>query len=223
MKCRHCGSELKLSLVDLGSAPPSNAYLTAEALAAPERCYPLRVLVCSCCWLVQTEDYVGAEELFSADYAYFSSYSSTWLRHVEEYVSAIMPRFGLKEIPPPSTGGGVGEGDRASGTCHRHPHQSPPPSTGRGKIIVRMCDSGYQMEVQYEVQYNGLVKGRHSREACPWRRTHGGLGTMCPQSVAQQDSSAAVTPLIRPRMAWRVVEARPIDGFRWHHRPHQCS
>lgn len=80
MKCRHCRSELDTTFVDLGTAPPSNAYLTVAALAAPERWYPLRVLVYSGCWLVQTEDCVGAEELFSADYAYFSSYSSPWLR-----------------------------------------------------------------------------------------------------------------------------------------------
>lgn len=95
MKCRHCRSELDTTFVDLGTAPPSNAYLTVAALAAPERWYPLRVLVYSGCWLVQTEDCVGAEELFSADYAYFSSYASTWLRHVEEYVDAIVPRFNL--------------------------------------------------------------------------------------------------------------------------------
>jgi SAM-dependent methyltransferase len=84
-----------MTFVDLGTAPPSNAYLATAALAAPERWYPLRVMVCSRCWLVQTEDYVGAEELFSADYAYFSSHSSTWLRHAEEYVDAVVPRFGL--------------------------------------------------------------------------------------------------------------------------------
>ncbi len=95
MRCRHCNNELDATFVDLGSAPPSNAYLTAEALAAPEQWYPLHVLVCTSCWLVQTEDYAGAEELFSADYAYFSSYSSTWLRHAEEYVGATVPRFNL--------------------------------------------------------------------------------------------------------------------------------
>ncbi|MDE2060436.1 MAG: methyltransferase domain-containing protein [candidate division NC10 bacterium] len=95
MKCRHCGVELKQCLVDLGAAPPSNAYLTEASLHAPEKWFPLRVLVCSHCWLVQTEDYVGAEELFSADYAYFSSYSSTWLKHAEEYVDAVVPRFNL--------------------------------------------------------------------------------------------------------------------------------
>jgi SAM-dependent methyltransferase len=83
--------------VDLGSAPPSNAYLTKRTLHAPEKYYPLRVLVCTECWLVQTEDYAGADELFSADYAYFSSFSSTWLKHAEQYVTDMTERFTLNE------------------------------------------------------------------------------------------------------------------------------
>jgi SAM-dependent methyltransferase len=86
---------LSLSFVDLGSAPPSNAYLTEETLRAPEAWYPLQVLVCERCWLAQTQDFAGAEELFDADYAYFSSYSSTWLAHAERYVAAMVDRFGL--------------------------------------------------------------------------------------------------------------------------------
>lgn len=97
MKCRHCHTELTLPLVDLGSAPPSNAYLTRQTLHAPEKYFPLRVLVCTQCWLVQTEDYAGADELFSADYAYFSSFSSTWLKHAEQYVADMAQRFALDE------------------------------------------------------------------------------------------------------------------------------
>lgn len=95
MKCRHCQAESVLPLIDLGAAPPSNAYLTGQALHAPEKYFPLRVLVCTECWLAQTEDYAGAGELFSADYAYFSSYSTTWLRHAEQYVADMVQRFGL--------------------------------------------------------------------------------------------------------------------------------
>lgn len=95
MKCRHCHTELTLPLVDLGSAPPSNAYLTEQTLHAPEKYFPLRVLVCDQCWLVQTEDYAGADELFSADYAYFSSFSTTWLKHAEKYVADMAQRFVL--------------------------------------------------------------------------------------------------------------------------------
>lgn len=95
MKCRHCHTELTLPLIDLGAAPPSNAYLTKQTLHAPEKHFSLRVLVCSECWLVQTEDYAGAGELFSADYAYFSSFSTTWLNHAEQYVADMSQRFAL--------------------------------------------------------------------------------------------------------------------------------
>jgi hypothetical protein len=84
-----------LSFVDLGSAPPSNAYLTQSGLRAPEVWYPLRLLVCERCWLVQTEDHAGREALFSDDYAYFSSFSASWLAHAKAYVLAMRERFGL--------------------------------------------------------------------------------------------------------------------------------
>lgn len=95
MKCRHCGKELSLTMVDLGSAPPSNSYLTEQALHRPEKWVPLRVQVCTACWLVQTEDFAGWDELFTEEYAYFSSYSSTWLSHAERYVDQMVERFGL--------------------------------------------------------------------------------------------------------------------------------
>lgn len=95
MKCRHCGSDLKLPLVDLGSAPPSNAYLNEQTLHAPEKWFPLRVLVCEHCWLAQTEDFAQADELFDADYAYFSGFSTSWLAHSERYVADMVERFGL--------------------------------------------------------------------------------------------------------------------------------
>jgi 2-polyprenyl-3-methyl-5-hydroxy-6-metoxy-1,4-benzoquinol methylase len=95
MKCRHCGSELKLPLVDLGSAPPSNAYLTEQTLHAPEKWFPLRVLVCEHCWLAQTEDFAQANELFDTEYAYFSGFSSSWLAHSERYVGDMVARFKL--------------------------------------------------------------------------------------------------------------------------------
>ena len=72
MKCRHCAAQLENTFLDLGFAPPSNAYLTADALTRAEYYYPLKIKVCSDCWLVQTEDYAQADELFNADYAYFS-------------------------------------------------------------------------------------------------------------------------------------------------------
>lgn len=95
MKCRHCGTELKLPMVDLGSAPPSNAYLTEQTLHAPEKWFPLRVLVCEHCWLAQTEDFAQADELFDSEYAYFSGFSNSWLAHSERYVADMVARFTL--------------------------------------------------------------------------------------------------------------------------------
>lgn len=95
MNCRHCGQPLRLPFIDLGSAPPSNAYLDVRTLHIPEQWFPLRVLVCEVCWLVQTEDFAQADQLFAADYAYFSSFSTTWLQHAEAYVAAMIERFSL--------------------------------------------------------------------------------------------------------------------------------
>jgi SAM-dependent methyltransferase len=95
MNCRHCHTPLDLRLVDLGTAPPSNAYLRVEALQSPELWFPLRVMVCRECWLVQTEDFARADELFDSEYAYFSGFSASWLDHSERYVAAMVERFAL--------------------------------------------------------------------------------------------------------------------------------
>ena len=95
MNCRHCSSQLELSFVDLGSAPPSNAYMTVDQLTTFEKWFPLRVLVCQSCWLVQTEDFAAAEELFDSEYAYFSGFSSSWVTHCERYVDDMTERFSL--------------------------------------------------------------------------------------------------------------------------------
>ncbi|MCO7568715.1 class I SAM-dependent methyltransferase [Pseudomonas chlororaphis] len=95
MNCRGCGACLSLPLIDLGTSPPSNAYLRAEQLDQAEQWVPLKVQVCQQCWLVQTEDYTRADHLFDADYAYFSSFSSTWLQHARDYVAQMIERFGL--------------------------------------------------------------------------------------------------------------------------------
>lgn len=95
MNCRHCGSPLEHTFLDLGFAPPSNAYLNQADLTKPEKYYPLKVKACSHCWLVQTEDYAQADELFSSDYAYFSSTSSGWLAHATNYAKSMIERFKL--------------------------------------------------------------------------------------------------------------------------------
>jgi SAM-dependent methyltransferase len=97
MRCRHCEKPLQHTALDLGFAPPSNAYLTAEDLNKPEKYYPLRLKVCDRCWLVQTEDYAEADELFTHEYAYFSSTSTSWLRHAKDYCDTITHRLGLSD------------------------------------------------------------------------------------------------------------------------------
>ncbi|MDH6148870.1 MULTISPECIES: class I SAM-dependent methyltransferase [Paraburkholderia] len=95
MNCRHCQSALEHVFLDLGFAPPSNAYLRASDLKAPETYFPLKLFVCQHCWLVQTEDYARAHELFNSDYAYFSSVSQSWLAHAKTYSEMVTQRFGL--------------------------------------------------------------------------------------------------------------------------------
>jgi SAM-dependent methyltransferase len=95
MKCRHCGTTLAHTFINLGSSPPSNAYLTEQTMGQPEKWFPLRVMVCDRCWLVQTQDFVGAGEMFSEEYAYFSSFSTSWLSHAKNYVERMVKRFAL--------------------------------------------------------------------------------------------------------------------------------
>lgn len=93
MKCRHCNAEINLTLVDLCSSPPSNAYLKKEDLNKPETWYTLKVEVCQKCWLVQTGEMASSLELFDKDYAYFSSFSKFWLEHAKSYVDQMFQKF----------------------------------------------------------------------------------------------------------------------------------
>lgn len=97
MKCRHCGATLQHTFLDLGFAPPSNAYLAAQDLVKPEKYYPLKIKVCDHCWLVQTEDYTQADELFSSEYAYFSSTSTGWLAHAARYAEKMTRQLQLSK------------------------------------------------------------------------------------------------------------------------------
>jgi SAM-dependent methyltransferase len=93
-RCRSCSASLEHLFVDLGAAPLSNRYLTTDDLTAMEPTYPLTVFVCTDCWLVQLPASVAPEHIFS-DYAYFSSYSESWLQHAEDYVAQMIDRFNL--------------------------------------------------------------------------------------------------------------------------------
>ena len=95
MNCRHCGNSLEHIFLDLGFAPPSNAYLTGADLQLPESRFPLKLFVCDKCWLVQTQDFARPTELFGSDYAYFSSTSKSWLEHASRYVAQMRERFNL--------------------------------------------------------------------------------------------------------------------------------
>lgn len=95
MKCRHCNTIVTRKMLDLGYAPLSNAYRSVAHLDLPEITYPLRLFVCDTCKLVQTQDFTTAELVFQADYAYFSSTSTSYLRHAADYAKMITRRLGL--------------------------------------------------------------------------------------------------------------------------------
>ncbi len=92
--CRHCGTALSRTFIDLGATPPANSYLRGADLNRAESFLPLHVYVCESCLLVQLEQFRTPEELFG-DYAYFSSYSDSWLAHAERYAETMIHRFGL--------------------------------------------------------------------------------------------------------------------------------
>ena len=95
MKCRFCQTELSHVFADLGTAPPSNSFLTKEQLNAPEVYYPLKVWVCHCCFLVQLDEFKKSTEIFSEDYVYFSSVSTSWLDHSRKYVHKMREKLPL--------------------------------------------------------------------------------------------------------------------------------
>ncbi|CAN1209688.1 Bifunctional 3-demethylubiquinone-9 3-methyltransferase/ 2-octaprenyl-6-hydroxy phenol methylase [Tumidithrix helvetica PCC 7403] len=94
--CRFCKTCLKHTFVDLGMSPLSNAYLKGEKLNSAEKFYPLHAYVCEQCLLVQLEEFESPDRIFS-DYAYFSSYSDSWLRHAQQYTELMLERFGFNQ------------------------------------------------------------------------------------------------------------------------------
>ena len=94
--CRYCEAELTQNFIDLGMSPLSNSYLNTEQINKKESFYPLHVFVCSDCLLVQLEEFESPQNIFT-NYAYFSSYSKTWLEHAQEYVNMMITRFGFDE------------------------------------------------------------------------------------------------------------------------------
>ena len=95
--CRHCKTELNHQFIDLGHQPPSNAYLKEEDLDLPEASYPLKVFVCKSCWLVQIPEYANAKDIFTHDYAYFSSTSQSWKLHSKNFVYDSIKKLNLNQ------------------------------------------------------------------------------------------------------------------------------
>ena len=97
MNCRFCDQILTNEFVDLGFSPPSNSFLKKEDLNKPEVFYPLRIMVCDKCFLVQIDEFAKHEDIFNKDYVYFSSFSTSWLKHAEKYTDMMTNRFGFNE------------------------------------------------------------------------------------------------------------------------------
>ncbi|MBC16637.1 MAG: SAM-dependent methyltransferase [Desulfovibrio sp.] len=95
MNCRHCDTPLRDVFIDLFHQPPSNSFLSSSQLDEPEVYYPLKIFVCSECFLVQVAEYKKSEDIFSDDYVYYSSYSTSWVEHAKQYVDMATSRFGL--------------------------------------------------------------------------------------------------------------------------------
>lgn len=95
MYCRFCKNELVHEFVDLGFSPPSNAFLNVKQLNEPETFYPLKIMVCEKCFLVQIDEFAKHSDIFNSEYAYFSSFSTSWLAHSKTYTEMMIERFGF--------------------------------------------------------------------------------------------------------------------------------
>src|SRR5450432_926 len=97
MNCRFCQNELTHEFVDLGFSPPSNSFPKPEQLNEPETYFPLKIMVCEKCYLVQIDEFAKHDDIFNADYIYFSSFSKSWLAHAKAYTELMVQRFGFDE------------------------------------------------------------------------------------------------------------------------------
>ena len=95
MNCRFCNKAVNTEFADLVNSPASNSYLTEEQLNEPETFFPLKVMVCESCFLVQVDEYKKSSDIFNQDYAYFSSFSTSWLAHCKRYADMMTERFGF--------------------------------------------------------------------------------------------------------------------------------
>jgi len=95
VRCRHCNNTIKDLVIDLGFQPPSNSYLTKTDLNKQENSFPLKIFICSSCFLVQTQDTTDKTTFFNSEYAYFSSTSTSWLDHAKKFVKTVVDEFKL--------------------------------------------------------------------------------------------------------------------------------
>jgi len=97
MQCRFCKTTLEHVFIDLANSPASNSFLTAEQLNEPEVFYPLKVYTCQKCFLVQVDEYKKSDAIFDSEYVYFSSFSTSWLKHAKAYTDKMADRFGYNQ------------------------------------------------------------------------------------------------------------------------------
>ena len=105
MNCRFCQNSLKEEFINLGVMAPANSYVLKKNIKKKHSEYPLKILVCEKCWLVQTEDFINKEEFFSESYAYFSSTSQSWLNHAKEYSEKVIKLENIGKIEVASNDG----------------------------------------------------------------------------------------------------------------------
>jgi len=150
--CRFCSAPLELVFADLGASPLANSYLSAAALAGPEPYYPLTVYVCERCWLCQLPPAARPEEIFG-DYAYFSSYSSSWVEHARRYVEAMIARFGFGPAHQ------VVEIASNDGYLLRHFHERGVPVLGI-EPAANVAAAAVALGIPTEVRFFGLEAAR---------------------------------------------------------------
>src|SRR5580658_7520473 len=150
--CRLCGAGLTRAFVDLGMSPLCESYLSADSVDSPEVFYPLRVLLCESCLLVQLPAYVSGEHIFS-DYAYFSSYSDSWVAHAKRYAIGMIAQLGLT---PDSLVTEVASND---GYLLQHFHAAGVPVLGV-EPAANVAEAARARGIRTEVQFLGPETGR---------------------------------------------------------------
>jgi hypothetical protein len=151
-QCRLCGAQLTRTFVDLGMSPLCESYVPADRLDEPETFYPLHVRLCEACLLVQLPAYVSGEHIFS-DYAYFSSYSDSWVAHAKRYAEAMIGRLGL------TSGSLVTEVASNDGYLLQHFQAAGIPVLGV-EPAANVAEAARARGIRTEIQFLGAGTGR---------------------------------------------------------------